>query len=94
MAKALGNITLRVATLARGAHSRTPASQLVDSPSRRHGLTPPSRLGRIERGANGTPPFDSTISPRDSLVHAWTALVDTVKSLVHRETTAPVDSTR
>jgi len=94
VAKALGSVTLRVAALARGAHLHTPDSQLVDSPTRHHGLTPPSRLGRAERDANGTPPFDSTISPRDSLVHAWTALVDTVKSLVRKETAAPVDSTR
>jgi hypothetical protein len=44
---------------------------------------------------HGTPPFDSTISPRDSLAHAWEALVDTVKSLVHNKTmAAPADSAR
>jgi hypothetical protein len=95
VAKALGNITVRVATLARGAHARTPQTSFVDSPSHHHAPTPPARFGRLHADSlAASAPFDSTISPTDSLAHAWAALVDTVKSLVHPATTAPADSGR
>jgi len=95
VAKAIGTMTVRVATLARGARTRTPDSELAESPTRHHGPTPPAHLSHLERDPlHHTAPFDSTISPADSLKHAWAALVDTVKSLVHKERRVPADSTR
>jgi hypothetical protein len=68
---------------------------VVEAPAHHHAPTPPARLARLEHDAlHGAAPFDSTVSPTDSLAHAWAALVDTVKSLVHPTTAAPVDSTR
>jgi len=95
VAKALGNMTVRVATLARGAHSRMQETSVADSPARHRAPTPPDRLGRLEHDSlHHAAPFDSTVSPTDSLAHAWAALVDTVKSLVHHTTATPTDSTR
>jgi hypothetical protein len=95
VARALGNVSVRVATLARGGRSRTADSRVADTPGRHPSVTPPSHLERIERGGSAPDSLGSMISPQDSLAHAWAALVDTVKSLVHnRETTAPADSTR
>ena len=97
VAKALGNVTMRVASLARGARLHTPETSAVESPEHRRGPTPPSHLGRVAHDSlHRAAPFDSTISPRDSLAHAWEALVDTVKSLVHNKTmaAAPADTGR
>jgi hypothetical protein len=95
VAKALGNVTLRVASLARGARGHTPENAVIESPSRRHAFTPPAHLSKVRPDSlAGVAPFDSTISPTDSLAHAWAALVDTVKSLVHHEKTTLADSTR
>jgi hypothetical protein len=95
VAKALGSVTARVATLVRGARTRTSETSVVEAPAHRHAPTPPARLARLEHDAlHGAAPFDSTVSPTDSLAHAWAALVDTVKSLVHPTTAAPADSTR
>lgn len=95
VAKALGNLTMRMATLARGAHSRTPESSVAETSARHRGVAPPGHLGRMEHDSlHHAAPFDSTISPTDSLAHAWAALVDTVKSLVHHPAAAPVDTSR
>jgi hypothetical protein len=94
VAKALGNVTLRVASLARGARGHTPENAAIESPSRHHAYPPPAHLSKLRPDSlAGVAPFDSTISPTDSLAHAWAALVDTVKSLVHHPATAPGDST-
>jgi len=95
VAKALGNVTMRMATLARGARTRTEETSVADTP-RHRSSAPPEHLDRLAHDSlHGTPPFDSTISPRDSLAHAWEALVDTVKSLVHNKAmAAPADSAR
>ena len=95
VAKALGNVTMRVATLARGASTHTPETSVAGSSSRHRGAAPPAHPDRVAHDSlHGTAPFDSTISPTDSLAHAWAALVDTVKSLVHHTTAAPADSAR
>ena len=97
VAKALGNVTVRLAALARRGKSHTPDTRTVDTPHHHPGVTPPSRLGGSPN--ESSPPLahaDSTVSPRDSLAHAWAALVDTVKSLVHHptNTATSADSTR
>jgi len=95
VAKALGNMTVRVATLARGARTHSEETSAAASSPRHHGPSPPDRLGRLEHDSlHHAAPFDSTVSPTDSLAHAWAALVDTVKSLVHHTTATPADSTR
>jgi hypothetical protein len=95
VAKALGNMTLRVATLARGARTRSEETSAAESSPRHRGPAPPDRLGRLAHDSlHHAAPFDSTVSPTDSLAHAWAALVDTVKSLVHHTTATPADSTR
>ena len=94
VAKALTNVTLRLAALARGGRTRTSETSAVESlPGRR--FTPPAHLARLHADSlRASAPFDSTISPTDSLAHAWAALVDTVKSLVRPNTIATADSTR
>jgi hypothetical protein len=95
VAKALGNMTVRVATLARGARTHSEETSAAASLPRHHGPSPPDRLGRLEHDSlHHAAPFDSTVSPTDSLAHAWAALVDTVKSLVHHTAATPADSTR
>jgi len=97
VAKAMGNVAVRLAALAHGGKARTPDAHVVQAPHHHSAITPPARLGEMP---NEMPPplarADTTVSPRDSLAHAWAALVDTVKSLVHRPTNmaAPADTTR
>ena len=95
VAKALTNITMRLASLARGGRTHTTETSAVESPSRHRAPTPPAHLGRLRPDSlTASAPFDSTVSPTDSLAHAWAALVDTVKSLVRPNNAAPADSTR
>jgi hypothetical protein len=95
VAKALTNVTLRLAALARGGRTHAPEASAVGSSSRHRAPTPPAHLGRLHPDSlRAAAPFDSTISPSDSLAHAWAALVDTVKSLVRPNTVAPADSSR
>jgi hypothetical protein len=95
VAKALGNMTVRLASLARGGRSRTTETSLVQSTGRQRAPAPPERLRRLHPDSlAAVAPFDSTISPTDSLARAFAALVDTVKSLVRPATTAPLDSAR
>src|SRR5580765_7211558 len=48
VAQALGNITMRVASLARGARERTNETTAVESPEHRRGPGPPAHVGRPE----------------------------------------------
>src|SRR5262249_53150294 len=92
VAKAMGNVAVRVAALARGGKAHTSDTHVAEAPHHHSSITPPAHLGEMP---NEMPPplarADSTVSPRDSLAHAWAALVDTVKSLVHhpKDTTTP-----
>jgi hypothetical protein len=95
VARALGSVTVRLASLARGGRTRTPETSFVESPGRHRAPTPPALLHRLHPDSlAAVAPFDSTVSPQDSLARAWSALVDTVKSLVRSNATAPADSTR
>ena len=98
VASAIRNMTVRLATVAHGARtSRREEGPMAETA----GLRLPSRLGQPGRTfAPDTllepppPPFDTTVSAADSLAHAWSALVDTVRSLVRATTAAKADSTR
>ena len=98
VAKALRNASVRLATVARGARAgRRPDGELAETSGRHL----PARPASLARGGEGDapldippPPFDSTFSAADSLAHAWAALVDTVRSLVHASAIAKADSTR
>ena len=98
VAKAIRDASMRLATLARGARAQRPEDGHTAETA---GMRLPARPVRLGRGAEPDTllapppsPFDTTLSARDSLAQAWSALVDTVRSLVHPAATAEADSAR
>jgi hypothetical protein len=96
VASALRNVTLRLAVLARGAQAtRRGDGRTTESAGLRLRPKAGERFNHFEPDTlleMPSPPFDTTISATDSLAHAWSALVDTVRSLVRGNTTADADT--